>query len=125
MGDQQKADEQAGKNRKKNGACTNKHKVKRQNNKEIKRRTGLGDVIYEWKVKKWKWVGHLLKTSDKSWSKRTILWYMKDLERKSGRIRTRLPKIIASAPWSRTTQNHEKWFELQEDFCASESLCGI
>ena len=43
-------------------------------NEELRRRTGLKDVVTEAKHLKWKWAGHVIRRSDNRWSHKTTLW---------------------------------------------------
>ena len=82
-------------------------------NEEVRRRTGLKDVVIEAKHLKWKWAGHVIRRPDNRWSHRTTVWIPREGKRNRGgqrkRWRDELPRnwrLAASdrATWIRITR---------------------
>ena len=58
---------------------------KRIRNENIRRRTGVTDVIERIAKLKWQWVGHIERQDREIWTIKIIMWRPRDTKRKVGR----------------------------------------
>ena len=61
----------------------------RMTNAEVRRRTGVKDVLQEVRHLKWKWAGHVVRKNDGRWTTRLTNWIPRDRRRFRGRQRKR------------------------------------
>lgn len=54
-------------------------------NDDVRSNTKVTNVLTRVDQLKWKWTGHLLRSSPEKWSKRATVWYPRDGKRKRGR----------------------------------------
>ena len=58
-------------------------------NENIRRRTGITDVIERIAKLKWQWVGHIGRQDRERWTIKIIMWRPRDTKRKVGRPQKR------------------------------------
>lgn len=87
-------------------------------NEDLRRRTGIIDVISAISKLKWNWAGHVARMRDDRWTKRLLEWRPRMDKRTRGRPPTRwsddLKKI--SKNWMQTAQNRCKWKKAGEAY---------
>lgn len=90
----------------------------RVRNEEIRRRTGVDDIIQRITKQKWRWAGHIARMADGRWTKRLIEWRPRADKRSQGRPPTRwtddLKRITTN--WIATAKNRENWRRLEEAY---------
>ena len=84
-------------------------------NIEIRSKTKLADILAQIASMKWKWAGHLARTSDNRWTKTLLQWRPWQDKRSRGRPPTRWTDDI-----KRVATN---WIQEAQD-CANWSLLG-
>ena len=86
---------------------------------EIRRRTGVKDIIEKIHEMKWKWAGHIARMVDNRWTKRMTEWQPRIGKRRRGRQKRRWRDDIDASQgklWSRTAQDRARWKMLKEGF---------
>ncbi|XP_073996555.1 uncharacterized protein [Rhodnius prolixus] len=88
-------------------------------NAEIRRKTGMSDVVEAALLLKWNWAGHVARMSKINWARRVTEWIPLDRPRKSGtpflRWKDDLEKFCGVL-WSRAAQNKRGWKKQGEAF---------
>lgn len=85
----------------------------------IRDQTGVIDVICHIKLQKWRWAGHVARTSDNRWTKRLLEWRPRDARRPQGRPRQRWRDEIVrfgGARWMSLALDRRGWRVLGEAF---------
>ena len=80
----------------------------RVRNEEIRRRTGLKDVVIEAKHLKWKWAGHVIRRPDNRWSHRVTVWYPREGRRSRGGQRKRWRDELPEN-WRHVARDRGRW----------------
>lgn len=68
---------------------------------------------------KWRWAGHVTRTTDNRWSERLLHWYPREAKRPRGRPRRRWADDIvqlAGATWTRKAKERDIWKGLEEAY---------
>ena len=87
--------------------------------KEIRKRTGVKDVIVKIRKMKWKWAGHIARLNDNRWTKRLTEWQPRTGKRRRGRQKRRWRDEIEAyqgETWSRTAQDRSCWKMFAEGY---------
>ncbi|CAK1594407.1 unnamed protein product [Parnassius mnemosyne] len=91
----------------------------RINSSKIRRRTKITDALTTIARLKWKWAGHVIRSSDGRWSERILHWFPRDGKRDRGRPLRRWKddiEAVAGNLWTRTAKERDKWHEMEEAF---------
>ena len=87
---------------------------------EIRKKTKVQDIIETVKSSKWKWAGHLTRTTDNRWTKRLTEWQPRIGKRKRGRQKRRwrddITAYMGAATWTRAALTRQRWKMLKEGF---------
>ncbi|XP_045459984.1 uncharacterized protein LOC123689085 [Harmonia axyridis] len=87
-------------------------------NEEIRRRTGVDDVLERVTRAKWRWAGHVARSNDGRWTRKILEWRPRADKRSRGRPPTRwtddLKRIHTN--WMEAAQNRERWKCLGEAY---------
>lgn len=87
-------------------------------NEEVRRITGVQDIIERIARLKWNWAGHVARLRDGRWTKKIIEWRPRADKRNRGRPPSRwtddLKKI--STNWIEAAQNRQEWKHLEEAY---------
>ncbi|EYB99177.1 hypothetical protein Y032_0124g1205 [Ancylostoma ceylanicum] len=81
-------------------------------NEEIRKRTGVKDIIQEIRKSRIKWAGHVARMNDGRWTAKVLNWYPRDKRRSQGRPRKRWQDFIkdtCSLTWIQRAKNREEW----------------
>ena len=81
-------------------------------NEEVRERTGVKDVIAEYKESKFRWAGHVARFTDGRWTRAVVEWYPRDRKRPLGRAPLRWDDEIRKRmgpTWTRTARSREDW----------------
>lgn len=85
-------------------------------NSEIRKRTGIQDVVIRATDIKWKWGGHLMRMEQQRWAQTTTVWEPRVGWRHQGRQATRWEDYFgktAGSLWSRVAKDREEWKRIQ------------
>ncbi|XP_037294379.1 uncharacterized protein LOC115454908 [Manduca sexta] len=88
-------------------------------NTEIRKRTSLRDVAEVIARRKWKWAGHISRTSDGRWGRKVLEWRPRTGHRNVGRQPRRWTDDIirtAGKDWMRKAQDRASWRNMEEAF---------
>lgn len=88
-------------------------------NTEIRRRSGVADVVERITVLKWNWAGHIARFPDDRWTKRILEWRPRsEAFRNRGRPPTRWTDDLKriSTNWMQTAQDRQQWKSLREAY---------
>ena len=87
-------------------------------NEEIRRRTGVEDVIVRIAKLKWNWAGHMARMRDGRWTKRILEWRPRTDKRNRGRPPTRWTDDLKriSTNWIATAQDRGRWKHMEEAY---------
>ena len=85
-------------------------------NEEIRRRTGVKDVILEANNLKWSWAGHIARRQDNRWTRRVTEWRPRGEEarRSRGRQRRRWRDVFPR-DWQNKAQDRRLWSEIRRE----------
>ena len=87
-------------------------------NNTIRQRTKIKDIVEYVTRMKWRWAGHVARSSNDRWTKRLMEWRPRADKRSRGRPPTRwnddLKRIAGN--WIMTAQNRETWRNLEEAY---------
>lgn len=87
-------------------------------NEEVRRRSGVQDVIEKIVTLKWNWAGHLARIRDDRWTKQIMEWRPRETKRSQGRPPTRwtddLKRIAGN--WMQEAQDRHNWRRLGEAY---------
>jgi Reverse transcriptase (RNA-dependent DNA polymerase) len=84
-------------------------------NEDIRKKTGIKDIVERIAELKWQWTGHIARQKDGRWTLRIIQWRPRETKRSVGRPPLRWIddiKQIAGKHWHQTAQDRSKWKEL-------------
>ncbi|XP_024875701.1 uncharacterized protein LOC112457062 [Temnothorax curvispinosus] len=87
-------------------------------NEEIRKRTGVADVVERASRQKWQWAGHVARSNTK-WTKILMQWRLRESKRSIGRPQTRWRNDIqrhAGKRWMQTAQEKKTWKEMEETY---------
>lgn len=87
-------------------------------NVEIRSKTKLPDILTQVAAMKWKWAGHLARTSDDRWTKTILQWRPWQDKRSRGRPPTRWSDDIkrVATNWMSEAQDRTNWIRLGEAY---------
>lgn len=88
-------------------------------NEEIRRRSGVVDVIERVAELKWRWVGHVARQNLLTWNNRLVHWRPRQTKRSVGRPQKRWlddVKKIAGSRWFQTAQDRMAWKKMKEAY---------
>ena len=91
----------------------------RVRNTELRKKTGVTDVLKRIATAKWKWAGHVARMSDGRWTRRVMEWQPRQSQRPRGRPPTRWSDDIAAKAgpnWRQAAQDRETWRGLEEAY---------
>ncbi|CAF4908416.1 unnamed protein product [Pieris macdunnoughi] len=97
-------------------------------NTDIRRRTKLTDILIRIDQQKWRWTGHLMRSSSSSknkWSNIVTHWYPRNGKRSRGRQYRRWEdelKLTAGPNWRRVALDRTQWKELEEAFAERHTV---
>ena len=94
-------------------------KSDRRRNADIRNITHVTDAVELACRLKWRWAGHVARTTDNRWSERVLHWYPREGTRPRGRPRRRWCDDIielAGPTWTRQAQERDKWKVLEEAY---------
>ncbi|CAG9837260.1 unnamed protein product [Diabrotica balteata] len=80
-------------------------------NEDIRRRTGVTDIIEKIARLKWRWAGHIARMTDGRWTKRLLEWRPRENKRNVGRPPTRWTDDLRriNKNWIRAAQDRRGW----------------
>ena len=85
-------------------------RLQHMTNEEVRRSSGVRDIVETMYARKRSWAGHVARLSDNRWTKRIAEWYPRDIKRPRGRPPRRwsdpLRKIFG-VTWIRSAQNRK------------------
>ena len=79
---------------------------------EIRKRTGVQDVVQFVLKQKWKWAGHVARTNDNRWTQRVTEWQPREGRKTRGRQRRRWRADLVQlkgVTWRHDAQNRQRW----------------
>ena len=79
---------------------------------DIRKRTGVQDIVQFVLKQKWKWAGHVARLSDNRWTQRVTEWQPREGRRARGRQRRRWRDDLVQqkgAAWRHDAQNRQRW----------------
>ena len=90
----------------------------RVRNEEIRRRTGVTDVIERIAWLKWNWAGHVARMTDGRWTRKVIEWRPRADKRNRGRPPTRWTDDVKriAGNWLQKAQDRPGWKKLGEAY---------
>ena len=90
----------------------------RVRNEEIRRRTGVTDVIERIAWLKWNWAGHVARMTDGRWTRKVIEWRPRADKRNRGRPPTRWTDDVKriAGNWLQKAQDRQGWKKLGEAY---------
>ncbi|XP_030025374.2 uncharacterized protein LOC115443910 [Manduca sexta] len=94
-------------------------KQDKRRNTFIRSKTKVTDVLTRIDNLKWRWTGHMLRSTQEKWSKIVTDWYPRDGKRKRGRQCKRWEdelKLTAGPNWRRVARDRAQWKSLEEAF---------
>ena len=94
-------------------------KIQKIPHKEIREKTGVIDALSYSRKLKWRWAGHVARTTDDRWTIRATVWPGPAGYRRRGRPLARWVDDIthiAGRDWLRVASNRDKWNSLEEAF---------
>lgn len=97
----------------------NIRKLDKINNKTIRTKTKVTDILTKIDEQKWRWAGHTMRNINEKWSKVITNWYPRDGKRKKGRPAKRWEdeiRLTAGPYWRRAALDRIHWKELEEAF---------
>lgn len=96
------------------GVCLRDH----IRNEELRRRTGVTDVIKRIATLKWNWAGHIARMSDDRWTRKLLEWRPRIDKRNQGRPPTRWTDDIKriTTNWIQTGQDRIRWNAMREAY---------
>ncbi|GBP08680.1 hypothetical protein EVAR_7277_1 [Eumeta japonica] len=101
---------------KKNGEEHDKHKTTRQNQTyKYKKQDKVEDVTYTVKKLKWNWVGDMIRSKKKKWTKEVTVWCPRDGKRRKISWDDDMKKV-AGITWQRRAENKKTWNTLGEAY---------
>ncbi|KAG7295429.1 hypothetical protein JYU34_019084 [Plutella xylostella] len=68
---------------------------------------------------KWRWAGHLARTTDGRWSEKMLHWYPREARRPPGRPRRRWRDDLVSAAginWTQLAADRDQWRSMEEAY---------
>ncbi|XP_039764486.1 uncharacterized protein LOC120636974 [Pararge aegeria] len=83
--------------------------------RKIRKATGVTDVPRKIKRLKWRWTGHVVRSSKEKWTKEIISWYPRDGKRKKGRPQKRWEGDLPKG-WRRIARDRAHWSILEEAY---------
>ncbi len=86
---------------------------------DIRKRTGVKDIIYKIKQAKWRWAGHIARRTDNRWTRRLTDWQPRTGKRRRGRQKTRWRDDLVShlgTTWTRQARDRRNWLDCEEDY---------
>lgn len=88
-------------------------------NTEIRRRTGVTDIMEQIARQKWRWTGHIARRDEERWEHRLTFWRPRGTKRSIGRPKKRYTDdvaAIAGRQWMRVARDREAWKGLEEAY---------
>ena len=87
-------------------------------NEDLRRRTGVTDVVNQIRKLKWNWAGHVARMSDGRWTKRLLEWRPRLDKRSKGRPPTRWTDDLRrfAGNWIQRAQDRKEWAEMGEAY---------
>ena len=87
-------------------------------NEDLRRRTGVTDVVNQIGQLKWNWVRHVGRMSDGRWTKRFLEWRPRLDKRSKGRPPTRWMDDLRrfGVIWIQRAQDRKEWAEMEEAY---------
>lgn len=87
-------------------------------NEDLRRRTGVTDVIQQIASLKWNWAGHVARMTDGRWTRRLLEWRPRADRRSRGRPPTRWTDDIKriESNWMQSAQDRRQWKILGEAY---------
>ena len=79
---------------------------------EIRKKTGVQDIVQFVLKQKWKWAGHVARLTDNRWTQRVTEWQPREGRRARGRQRRRWRDDLVElkgVAWRRDAQHRERW----------------
>lgn len=99
-------------------AMTGISKRERKRKEYINKITGIKDIGKIIILRKWNWVGHIIRCKDNRWTKRMMEWWPIEKKRKRGRPKTRwdeeMRKICGESTWRRVVWERKEWKRMGE-----------
>jgi len=86
---------------------------------EIRKRTGVKDIIEKIKEAKWRWAGHVARMDDNRWTRRITDWQPRMGKRRRGRQKRRWRDDLTSyrgTTWIRQAADRKIWKEHEEGY---------
>lgn len=86
---------------------------------EIRKKTGVKDIIEKIKEAKWRWAGHVARLNDNRWTRRILEWQPRTGKRKRGRQKKRWRDDITSylgTTWTRQARERQLWKDHEEGY---------
>ena len=91
----------------------------KQKSEGIRRKTKIIDAVQYMQSLKWKWAGHVARTTDNRWTKRVTKWKGPSGKRRSGKPKDRWVddiNKIAGKEWIQMAQDRKVWKNLEEAY---------
>ena len=78
----------------------------------------MNDVMSEVAKKKWRWAGHVIRTTDNRWTRKITEWIPRESKRKRGRQKQRWRDDLTKYRkyWFRETSDRKRWKSLEEGY---------
>ncbi|GBP62269.1 Putative uncharacterized transposon-derived protein F52C9.6 [Eumeta japonica] len=98
-----------------------RNKIKLTNTRS---KTKVENVTYTVKKLKWNWVGHMIRSKKKKWTKEVTVWRPRDGKRREGRPKIRWEddtKKVAGMTWQRNAENKKTWRTLGEAYAKGQA----
>ena len=85
---------------------------------ELRKRSGVTDVVERVAKLKWSFAGHVARTTDQRWTKRLVEWRPREDRRSRGRPPTRWSDDIRrlAGDWLRKAQDRDGWRNMGEAY---------
>ena len=94
---------------------------------DIRKRTGVSDIISVINEKKWRWAGHVARLKDNRWTSRLTFWTPYGERRKRGRptIRWRDDLNNFRKHWHHDAYDRQRWKNLEKAYVQQRALYGF
>ncbi|CAH2086075.1 unnamed protein product [Euphydryas editha] len=93
--------------------------IDKVNSTKIRYKTKVIDALQHAQRLKWKWAGHIARSSEERWPKRVTKWIGPEGKRRRGRPKARwIDDILqlAGRDWMKTANDRKKWGQLEEAY---------
>lgn len=99
----------------------------RVRNEVIRQRTGIADITHRAAALKWRWAGHIARSSNEKWTKRLLTWRPRTTTRSAGRPQMRWKDDLSrrtGVNWIQAAQDRMVWKSMEEAFVQEWTAYG-